>query len=70
MITADHGCDPTWPGHDHTREHVPVLAFGPGVKSVSLGKRNSFADMGQTLAEHLDLERLNAGESFLHHIVE
>ena len=70
MITADHGCDPTWPGHDHTREHVPVLAFGPGVKSVSLGERNSFADMGQTLAEHLDLERLNAGESFLHHIVE
>ena len=70
LVTADHGCDPTWPGHDHTREHVPVLAFGPGVKSVSLGERKTFADMGQTLAEHLDLDQLDAGESFLGHIFE
>ena len=53
IATADHGCDPTMPGHDHTREHVPVLAFGPGVASVDLGQRQSFADMGETLAEHL-----------------
>ena len=50
IATADHGCDPTAPGHDHTREHVPVLAFGPGVAPVALGRRTSFSDMGQTLA--------------------
>jgi len=70
IATADHGCDPTWPGHDHTREHVPVLAFGPDVKPVSLGKRKSFADMGQTLAEHLDLAPLDTGQSFLDQIVQ
>ena len=70
IATADHGCDPTWPGHDHTREHVPVLAFGPDVKPVSLGKRKSFADMGQTLAEHLDLAPLDTGQSFLDQIVK
>ena len=65
IATADHGCDPTAPGHDHTREHVPVLAFGPGVVPVDLGARTSFADMGQTLAEHLRLTPLDSGQSFL-----
>jgi len=65
IATADHGCDPTAPGHDHTREHVPVLAFGPDVAPVALGRRTSFADMGQTLAEHLGLTPLDSGESFL-----
>jgi phosphopentomutase len=65
IATADHGCDPTAPGHDHTREHVPVLAFGPDVAPVALGRRTSFADMGQTLAEHLGLTPLGSGESFL-----
>ena len=65
IATADHGCDPTAPGHDHTREHVPVLAFGPGVAPVALGRRTSFADMGQTLAEHLGLTPLGFGKSFL-----
>ena len=46
VITADHGCDPTWTGSDHTRENVPVLAFGPGVLPTTLGTRNSFADIG------------------------
>ncbi len=64
IATADHGCDPTAPGHDHTREHVPVLAFGPGVKPVALGRRETFADMGQTLAEHLGLAPLDAGQTF------
>ena len=70
IATADHGCDPTWPGHDHTREHVPVLAFGPDVKPVPLGKRKSFSDIGQTLAEHLDLAPLDTGQSFLDQIVK
>ena len=65
IATADHGCDPTASGHDHTREHVPVLAFGPGVAPVDLGRRASFADVGQTLADHLEVPSLPSGNSFL-----
>jgi phosphopentomutase len=61
LATADHGCDPTWRGTDHTREHVPVLFFGAGVAARSLGKRPSFADMGQTVARHLGLGPLAHG---------
>ncbi|HCN45799.1 MAG TPA: phosphopentomutase, partial [Pseudomonas sp.] len=45
---ADHGCDPSAPGSDHTREHIPVLAWGNGIRAGSLGARDSFADIGQT----------------------
>jgi phosphopentomutase len=65
FATADHGCDPTFPGHDHTRENVPVLAFGPEVLAAPLGARQSFADIGQTVAAHLNLEPLESGISFL-----
>ena len=66
FITADHGCDPTWRGSDHTREHVPVIAFGPGVKHYgSLGIRDTFADIGQSIAQHLNLPKLATGKSFL-----
>ncbi|OAI47531.1 phosphopentomutase [Gammaproteobacteria bacterium SCGC AG-212-F23] len=65
VITADHGCDPTWVGSDHTREHVPVIFFGPGVKPGPLGKRKTFADIGQTLAQHLGLPTLKTGMSVL-----
>jgi len=61
LITADHGCDPTFRGTDHTREHVPVIFFGPGLKPHSIGIRESFADMGQTLAAHLGLAPLKHG---------
>jgi phosphopentomutase len=61
LATADHGCDPTWRGTDHTREFVPVLFCGPEVKAGSLGRRASFADMGQTLARHLGLAPLAHG---------
>ena len=61
LITADHGCDPTFPGSDHTREHVPVLFFGPAIKNQNLGARNSFADMGQTIAKHFNLSNLPHG---------
>lgn len=64
VITADHGCDPTMPGSDHTREHIPALFSGPGVKPVRLGQRHSFADIGQTLAEFFGLAPLDSGESF------
>lgn len=64
VITADHGCDPTWPGSDHTREHVPVIAFGPAVKAGAIGKRKTFADIGQSIAKHLGLPALPYGEAF------
>lgn len=63
LITADHGCDPTQPGSDHTREHVPVLFFGPKVKNQNIGARSSFADMGQTLAAHFRLAPLAYGQT-------
>jgi phosphopentomutase len=65
VISADHGCDPTWHGSDHTREFVPIIAFGPGVEGGEVGRRDTFADIGQTLAKHLNLAPLNAGVSFL-----
>ena len=63
LITADHGCDPTWPGSDHTREHVPVVFYGSQVKNNNLGERSSFADMGQTIANHLEIDPLPYGKS-------
>jgi len=61
LMTADHGCDPTWEGTDHTREHVPVVFFGPGVRAGSLGRRETFSDMGQTIAKHMGLSALDHG---------
>ena len=65
VLCADHGCDPTWPGSDHTREHIPVLAYGDGIVPGSLGKRDTFADIGQTVAAHLGLSPMDYGTSFL-----
>ena len=65
IICADHGCDPTWVGSDHTREHIPVLAFGAGMSAGSLGKRDTFADIGQSLAAYFDLEPMDYGTTFL-----
>lgn len=65
VIAADHGCDPTFPGSDHTREHIPVLVFGPKIEGRFIGRRDTFADIGQSLAEHLELAPLANGISFL-----
>ena len=65
MITADHGNDPTWTGTDHTREQVPVLAFGPGIAGRAIGRRDTFADIGATVAAHLGLPWDGAGRAFL-----
>ncbi len=65
LIAADHGCDPTLSGSDHTREHIPVLMFGPGVNGHFIGRRETFADVGQTIAEYLGLSPLSSGVSFL-----
>lgn len=64
FITADHGNDPTTPGTDHTRERVPLLAFGPGIQTGPLGDRASFADLGQTVASALGAPALAHGTSF------
>lgn len=65
FITADHGNDPTYEGTDHTREQVPVLMFGRQVAPRSLGRRASYADLGQSIAAFLDIAPLAYGESFL-----
>jgi len=65
FICADHGCDPTWQGSDHTREHIPVLAYGGRVNPGALGKRETFADIGQSIATMFDLPPMDYGTSFL-----
>ena len=65
VITADHGCDPSWEGSDHTREHIPVLAYGDGLAAGSLGRRKTFADIGQSLATYFGLSPMDYGESFI-----
>ena len=66
VLTADHGCDPSDTSTDHTREFVPVLAAGRGVRpATDLGTRSTFADLGASLAENFGLPPLAAGESFL-----
>lgn len=66
IINADHGCDPTTEGTDHTREYIPVLVYGSQVKrNVNLGVLETFADIGQTIAEALGSAKLLIGKSFL-----
>jgi phosphopentomutase len=68
LLTADHGCDPGYPGTDHTREYAPVLAYGRRAKcGVNLGTRESLADVAQTIADSFGL-RMAAGRSFLSEI--
>lgn len=64
VITADHGNDPTWRGTDHTREQVPVMTYAKGMVPGSVGHRTSFADIGQSIARHLELQALPAGLAF------
>ena len=65
-ITSDHGNDPTTDSTDHSREYVPLLVYSKGLKNgVNLGTRETFADVGQTIAEYLKLPPLNYGKSFL-----
>lgn len=71
FFTADHGVDPTYRGTDHTRECVPLLAYGQPIRAgVNLGTRATFADLGQTLAEAFHIGPLAKGTSFLHKIMD
>jgi phosphopentomutase len=65
FITADHGNDPTTPSTDHARECVPLLALGPRVSGVTIGRRETFADLGATVAEWFAVPFAGAGTSFL-----
>ena len=70
MITADHGNDPTTPSTDHSREYVPILAFGPqSAAGKNLGVRQKFCDLGQTLADGFGLRPRPRGESFLRELL-
>ena len=72
LLTADHGCDPTTPSTDHSREYVPVLAYGSGTPrcgGVNLGTRSTLADIGQTVAENFGTG-LEHGTSFLNLLVK
>lgn len=69
FITADHGCDPTMPGTDHSREYVPFLAYGKEIKSgYNLGIKTGFFNIGQTILDIFNIEPLKNGESFLKEI--
>ena len=65
ILTADHGCDPTTPSTDHSREYTPLIAYGPSARGgISLGTRETLADIGQTVAENFNTH-IPAGTSFL-----
>ena len=71
IITADHGNDPTWHGTDHTREHVPLIAYSPSMKeAIDLGLRHSFGDIGQTVLANFGLSPYAVGTSFLKDIMK
>ena len=70
MITADHGCDPSYTATtDHTREYVPLLVLGKAVKPVNLGTRGSFADIAATVTELLGVPYETTGVSFAKEIL-
>jgi phosphopentomutase len=64
VLTADHGNDPTWPGTDHTREQIPIMTYMIGMTPGSFGYRQSFSDIGQTIASHLGIPPLGAGAAW------
>lgn len=70
IITADHGCDPAFPGTDHTREYIPILVYGKQLKqNVNIGVRDTFADIAATVCEYIGLGDRHCGKSFLKEIV-
>lgn len=69
FITADHGCDPITPSTDHSREYIPLLVYGKNIKSVNLGTRTTFADIGKTIADIFGVNSNAAGESFKNIII-
>jgi phosphopentomutase len=71
ILTADHGCDPSTPSTDHSREYIPVLVWGKQIKPVNLGCRSGFSDIGQTVAQALGVDaKTLAGTSFFNEITQ
>lgn len=71
MITADHGCDPGFPGTDHTREHTPLLVYGKSIREdVNLGTRESFADIAATILDIFNVENNTDGTSMKEYILK
>lgn len=71
IITADHGCDPTTEGSDHSREYIPVIAYGKNVKEgINLGTRKTFSDIGQTIVDLLNVKDIKNGTSFKNDIIK
>ncbi|MFW5736242.1 MAG: phosphopentomutase [Halanaerobium sp.] len=71
IITADHGCDPTHQGTDHTREYIPILAYGQKIKNnLDLGSRDSFSDIAATIADIFGINKLENGKSFKNDIID
>jgi phosphopentomutase len=69
VITADHGCDPAYPGTDHTREYVPLLVYSPGLPARPLGVRGTFADVGVSILDIFGFEHEFSGQSFMAEIL-
>lgn len=70
IITADHGCDPSTPSTDHSREYIPVIVYGKNLKSnIDLGIRKTYADISATVLDYFDLENLKYGTSFKNEII-
>ena len=70
IINADHGCDPTTKSTDHSREYIPILIYGKNVKNVDLGIRDTFADIGATICDILEVEQIGNGKSFCNEILK
>ena len=71
MITADHGCDPSTPSTDHSREYIPLVAYGKKVKADNnLGTRPTYADIGATILEYFGVPQKISGTSFLKDLME
>ena len=71
IITADHGCDPTTPSTDHSREYVPLLMYGESLKKgLNLGIGKTYANIAQTVADLLDVPHVPVGESYIDKIME
>ena len=71
IITADHGCDPGYPGTDHSREYTPMLAYGACVKeNVNLGTRKTFADIAATILDIFGVENNTDGTSYKNEILK
>ena len=71
MITADHGCDPKTPSTDHSREYVPMMLYGKGIKPINLGTRPTFADMSATVLDYFGVDKEDTcGTSFLAEVSE